>query len=99
MSMASGKLDASSGLRVNSARLDSGRESCIGLSCSGRRKAWTNVERSAGAFCSSETFTEIEGIYLNRGKRKAEAVEVGDEGGKDEFETKTLLNGYRIAVC
>jgi hypothetical protein len=69
------------------------------LSCSGRRKAWTNVARSVCAFCSSETFTEIEGMYLNPGKRKAEAVEVEDEEGKDEFETKTLLNGYRITVC
>jgi hypothetical protein len=38
-------------------------------------------------------------MYLNPGKRKAEAVEVEDEEGKDEFETKTLLNGYRITVC
>jgi hypothetical protein len=30
---------------------------------------------------------------MNRGKRKAEAVAVEDEGLKDEFETKTLLNG------
>lgn len=37
-------------------------------------------------------------MYLNRGKRKAEAVELEDEG-KDEFETKTLLNGYRITFC
>lgn len=38
-------------------------------------------------------------MYLNLGKRKAEAVEVEDEDGKDEFETKTLLNGYGITLC
>jgi hypothetical protein len=38
-------------------------------------------------------------MYLNLGKRKAEAVEVEDEDGKDEFETKTLLNGCGITLC
>lgn len=97
MSMAPAvNLDASSGTRVNSARLDLGRDACIGFSCCGRRKARTKVDRSVSVACDSEMPTGIEGKYLKLGKRNAEAeeAEAGVVVGKDELVRRALLNGY-----
>lgn len=67
-------------------------------SFSGSRKARTKVDRFIFSSWSSGISTEIEGKYLKLGKRKAEADvdRDTDEDGvdKEEFETRTLLNGY-----
>lgn len=36
----------------------------------------------------------MEGKYLKLGKRKAEAVDEEDDAGREELETRILLNGY-----
>lgn len=98
MSIAFGNLDARSGERVSPARLDEGRDECILLSFSGRRKARTKVDRSTSVSSDCETFTGMEGKYLKLGKRKAEDMKDDDAsaaGGKDEFVTRMLLYGCR----
>jgi len=64
----------------------------MGWSFSGRRKAWTKLDRVT--FVVSLSATGIEGKYLKLGKRKAEADD-DEDADSEEFETRMLLNGFR----
>ena len=82
--------NASSGERVNSARLDSGSDECMGLSLFGRRNARTNVDKS---------FTGIEGRYLKLGKRKPEVIDEEELAGEnDELDIRILLYGCSLQL-
>lgn len=59
---------------------------------SGRRKAWTKLDRFE--FVASWSATVIEGKYLKLGKRKAEADDEDEDADSEEFETRILLNGF-----
>lgn len=66
----------------------------MGCSFSGRRKAWTKLDRFGSV--ASWSATGIEGKYLKLGKRKAEADDKDEDADSEEFETRMLLNGFSL---